>query len=174
MPEICEEVFAVLPEDIQQELIEEQQRVRLLQESGRSSSPTKTAPHQVGMKERVLHLPSLLDRPTFTSRKLWRLPDLRDAVASWYEAFSSSGPFEEDAMTLGDYLRRVVIEEKDMDKASSVVRWLGWLIDDGRGHVKDGGEESSSQSIITWEEAFRLQQQSVEDAVRQRGLPMLA
>ena len=172
--EICEESLAELPEDIRQEIIEEQQRIRLLrsrhaQSQGQGREPKQQQQQQ--QQQHLLRLSSLPERPTFTSQRLSSVPELRNAVTAWHSAFANNGPYKDDATALGDYLRRVVLEEKDMDKASSVFRWLGWLIDDGKKQGQCG--VPSSQSAVSWDDAFRLIRLRIEDGVYRRGLPSI-
>ncbi|KAL1970083.1 hypothetical protein VTN77DRAFT_6488 [Rasamsonia byssochlamydoides] len=188
--EMSEEVLAALPEDIRREVLEEQRQARLQQrlparkpapKPAAASTTTSAAP------QKRLRLPPLPEKPTFTAKKLSTLPELREAVGAWYSAFAAEGPFVEDVTALARYLRRVVLEERDIDKAVSVANWLGWLIEDGRSadssktdkaetktesESPDGdrsrGAEDSNQS---WDEALKTVRDSVNDAVRERGLP---
>lgn len=183
--EVSAEFLAALPDDICREVLEEQRRSRMLQRSGLVApsirKPTQPKPPtiQPPTGQKRLRLPPLPERPTFTSRKLSSLPELRDAVGAWYSAFSSDGPFDEDVTALAKYLSRVILEEKDIDKAVSVVRWLMWLVDDGRKQDSNAQMDNQcrgtacggSQGAVTWDEALSSLQESVRSAVDGRGLP---
>ncbi|EDP49426.1 hypothetical protein KXW98_001615 [Aspergillus fumigatus] len=173
-PEISADFLAALPEDIRREVLEEQKRARKLQRSGlQLPAPRKVAPSTStpAAQEKRLRLPPLPERPTFTSKKLTALTDLRDEVGAWHATFADEGPFNEDVETLARYLKSVVVDEKDIDKAVSVVTWLMWLVEDA--NATRGGEcqSGSSHGTITWEAAIRSLQKGVSDGVEERGLP---
>lgn len=177
--EVSAEFLAALPEDIRQEVLEEQRRARLLQRSRpvTSAVPRPVSQPQVSAApapvEKRLPLPPLPERPVFTSKHLSSLPDLRDAVSAWHSAFAAEGPCREDVEVLCTYLRRVIGEEKDIDKAVSVVRWLMWLVEEDA-HQRDSGDNQtppSGQGTVTWTEAIGTMQRNVQIALEARGLP---
>lgn len=186
-PEISEEFLAALPEDIRREVLEEHKRAtRMLQCP--FSGVTTSAPRRVVQPqpsgppptERRLRLPPLPERPTFTSRKLSNLNELRDAVGAWHAAFANEGPLEGDVTSLSRYLGRVIVDEKDVDKAVSVVKWLVWLIGEERRQVsesisedKQGSPEipDSPRDAVDWDDAVWSLREDVNAAVEERGLP---
>lgn len=187
-PEASAEFLAALPEDIRQEILEEQKRARMGQ-IPRVSAPTlakppfqlqapaESAPAPAPARvEKVLHLPRLPERPVFTSQRLSALPDLRDAVGAWHSAFASDGPYEEDVQALCTYLRCVISDEKDIDKAASVVRWLMWLVGE-HGSLDDLVEKqpprSAQSDFVTWADAIHVMQSAVQRALDERGLPFV-
>ena len=133
--------------------------------------------------ERVLVLPPRPPRPSFTTRRLTALPELREAVSEWYEAFKEEGPYTEDVVALGRYLESVIGEEGDMAKAVAVVKWMEWVFDDGgefegAGHDRLGdgfrSSMSATQSSIKWVEALGKAREHVRSAVKARGLGNVA
>ncbi|CAI7589707.1 unnamed protein product [Penicillium viridicatum] len=175
--EASAEFLAALPEDIRQELLDEQNRSRMQQRS-RATEPAQRPPSRAQeaspapiAAEKLLPLPPLPKRPVFTSQRLSQLPDLRDAVGSWHEVFAAGGPYGDDVTSLCKYLSSVTLQEKDVDKAVSVVRWLMWLVGD---HSQQGSKEpqgSRPEGTISWEEAIETMQHSIQVALEQRGLP---
>ncbi|CAI7657328.1 unnamed protein product [Penicillium glandicola] len=176
--EASAEFLAALPEDIRQELLEEQKLSRLQQHS-RATEPAQRPPSRAQEAppsapiavEKLLHLLPLPKRPVFTSQRLSQLPDLRDAVGSWHAVFAAGGPYGEDVTSLCKYLSSVTLQEKDVDKAVSVVRWLMWLVGDylqQQGFKEPPG--SRPEGTISWEEAIKTMQHSVQVALEQRGL----
>lgn len=163
--DIPADFLAALPEDIRQEVLEERRKSRMLYRPA-----LRTEPQTQRQPERLLRLPPLPERPTFTSQKFSNITDLRNAVASWHSAFANDGPFREDVEALARYLHRVVVDEKDVDKAVSVVNWLAWLVDDGRAE-NQRVEESSSQSAVSWDDVLEILRSDVRNAVLERGLP---
>ncbi|KAJ6152037.1 hypothetical protein N7497_006356 [Penicillium chrysogenum] len=177
--EASAEFLAALPEDIRQELLEEQRRSRMQQQSRapepaqRPPSRAQEAPPAPITVEKPLPLPPLPKRPVFTSQRLSQLPDLRDAVGSWHEAFAADGPYSEDVTSLCKYLSSVTMQEKDVDKAVSVVSWLMWLVDDhSQQQVSKEPPGSRPEGTISWKEAIETMQYSIQVALEQRDLPL--
>ena len=151
------EILAELPEAIRDEIRERQRRERLRRRGAlgltkrRKLRPLSDAPYFVA-------LPARPPRPAFTAAKLTALPDLRGAISAWVEDFQSEEPNEEDVEMLAAYLKRVVMEEKDMSKAVAVVKWLDWAV----------GQDPTTDSL--WEEAVTTVKEQVQTAIHQRGL----
>ncbi|KAI4194673.1 MAG: hypothetical protein LQ350_007636 [Teloschistes chrysophthalmus] len=160
--EVSPEFLAALPEDIRQEVLDQQRRERFKKRGGLNLATTnkkqRIAPRNQGPQQRrQLQLPPRPPKPTFTSQKLTSLPDLREAMSAWVDEFRDEAPFEEDVEALVKYLSRVVREERDMGKAVGVVRWLVWLVEEGAvGRY--------------WESAVKRIEEGVQEAVRERGL----
>ena len=179
-PGILEEFLAALPEDIRREVLEEHSKTTRTQQ--RSNVTTSTLQKVIQPQlpgpppaERRLRLPPLPEKPTFTSRRLSDVSELRDAVESWHAAFTTDGPFGEDVTSLSRYLKRVILEEKDVDKAVSVINWLIWLVDDARefpGKKQTTPEiPASPRGAVTWDDAVRSLREDINAAVQERGLP---
>ncbi|KAL8752351.1 MAG: hypothetical protein Q9184_005762 [Pyrenodesmia sp. 2 TL-2023] len=161
--EVSPEFLAALPEDIRREVIDQQRRDRLKNRSGLDLAAKKRIVRkekQPPSGQRRLQLPAKPPKPTFTAQKLTALPDLREAMGSWVEEFHDEAPFREDVDALVAYLRKVVLEEKDMSKAIAVVRWLKWLVEEMEGN----GQER------VWDGAMTRIEEGVQEAVRERGL----
>ncbi|OJJ86093.1 putative DNA damage repair protein Mus42 [Aspergillus glaucus CBS 516.65] len=185
-PKISEDFLAALPEDIRREVLEDHKRNTRLQQHQYPSNAnvTVSAPRRVlqpkppsqQSAQRRLRLPPLPERPTFTSRKLSNISDLRDAVGTWHTTFADDGPFAEDVKSLSRYLQRVVVDEKDVDKAVSVVNWLAWLVDDGCGNEeapesKQPEAPDSPRDSVTWDDALRSLRADLNGVAEERGLP---
>lgn len=162
--EVSAEFLSALPEDIRREVLAQQRRDRLKRRGGidiAAKKKQRQAPDQPVPGQRRLQLPPRPAKPTFTANKLSALPDLREAASAWFEEFKDEGPYDEDVDALVLYLRRVILEEKDMAKAVGVVRWLRWVVDQG------GGEG-------VWKVALERVEEGVQDSVVERGLGRLA
>lgn len=158
--EIAPDFLDALPEDIRREVLAQHRRDRLQKSSGldlKSKQRHPPPPDHPPVGQRRLRIPPRPPRPTFTAQKFSSLPDLRTAISAWYDAFSDEEPNEEDVEALVVYLRRVVLEESDMAKAVSVVKWLAWVVDQG-----GGGE--------WWDNAVTMVQEGIQRAVGERGL----
>ncbi|ETI19282.1 hypothetical protein G647_09114 [Cladophialophora carrionii CBS 160.54] len=170
LEEISESLLDELPPDIRAEIIAEQKRNRMEARSGlyfdTKKRPKVTAQADATARgQQKLQLPKLPDKPTFTSRKLSSLPELRDAISAWVKEFSvdGDGPDSEDVTALSEYLCKVVSVERDMAKAVAVVNWLGMLLD----HEKFDTEDTH----LAWEKALAVLKRDVQHAITERGLP---
>jgi DNA repair protein REV1 len=173
--EISPDFLAALPPEIRREVLENQKRSRLKKKGGldvgirakRRAQPETELP----AGQRRLRLPPNPEKPTFTAKKLSSLPDLRDAMSAWYEEFKDDGPYGEDVEALVKYLNRVVLEERDLDKAVSVVKWIGWLVaqdpDLGNRTTSNGSQEKG------WTKALKDIQDGVQNAIKERGLAIV-
>lgn len=159
--EIPVDVLSALPEDIRLEVLAQQRRDRLQKKGGidftaskKSRPPTKHPPLAPG--QRTLDLPSRPSKPSFTARKFTKLDDLRGAMNAWFGEFKDEGPYAEDVNALVKYLQTVIVEEADIHKATSLVKWLKWIIDEGGGN--------------SWEKPIQRVEAGVQEAMKQRGL----
>ncbi|CAG8223682.1 unnamed protein product [Penicillium salamii] len=177
--DVSADFLAALPEDIKLEIMEEQKRTRM-QQRPQDTIPVERPPSRQEedppisvLPEKRLPLPPLPKKPVFTSQRLSQLPDLRDSVGAWHETFADGGPYDEDVTSLCSYLTSVTLNERDVDKAVSVVRWLMWLVED---HLQPEPEPEDAQGsrtdgTISWGAAIQLMQDSVQAALEKRGLP---
>ena len=200
--DISEDFLAALPEDIRKEVLAQHRAEQLKRTGGlevtrrrnalRARQEQKRAAAEANTAgkggERVLVLPPRPARPSFTTRKLSSLPELREAVSQWHETFKEEGPYREDVLALGRYLQSVVGEEGDIAKAVAVVKWMDWVFDDGAGDyaertdnaqeaLGDGFRNSNTgttQSSMKWKDALEEAKDYVRKAVRARGLGNVA
>jgi DNA repair protein REV1 len=167
--ELDPEFLAALPDDIRAEVLAQHRTAELQRKGGIDLSlharkqKKKARESAAKGQPRRFTLPPRVARPTFTSRKLSTLPELREAMGAWYREFSDEGPYEEDTEALVSYLRRVVGEERDVQKAVGVVRWLTWLHSEGEGVLESGVRER-------WDSALENLKGGVQDAVKERGM----
>lgn len=95
-------------------------------------------------------------------------------LEGWYAGTREDGPHDGDVAVLERYLGRVVLEERDMDKAKSLARMMHDIVaaDAGhRGHDADpdlcrGTELGQS----AWADALGRIKSAVQNAVKARGL----
>ncbi|DAA78840.1 TPA_exp: Uncharacterized protein A8136_2625 [Trichophyton benhamiae CBS 112371] len=186
--DISEEFLAALPEDIRQEVLEEHRQARIQEQGGLNLAAvheknsrikqhrTNNSSVPVEPEQKLLRFDPRPAKPTFTSKRLSSLSEIREALSEWYSSFENEAPYEEDVEALTKYLRRVVLEEKDISKATDLARWLGWLVNDFNsschGSTGDTGPSSeSSPSLSGWKNAVIKVQNCVSNAVVERGLP---
>jgi DNA repair protein REV1 len=174
--EISESFLAELPADIRAEILAEQKKNRIKAKSGldlgtkrrkpRANEIAAAADKPLFGGQRKLRLPPPPVKPTFTSRRLSTLPELRGAMTAWVDEFSGEneeGPFEEDVNALASYLEKVVIDELDLEKAVSVVDWLSFVARD-----KDMPE---GRLRASWYDVLERLQEHVQLAIARRNLP---
>ncbi|KAG4027387.1 hypothetical protein MFRU_030g00230 [Monilinia fructicola] len=160
------EFLAALPEDMREEIIAEHRRKRLQKRGGLMTSTVKKVkksdPPPLG--PRRIRLPPKPVRPTFTTQELSTLDELRKTLTIWYREFESEGPHPDDVSAMERYLKRVIIDERDLAKVVGVVKWLEWLMDD---------TEAVGKGKKLWEKAYIDVRRKVQEAVKERGLGML-
>ena len=170
--ELDPEFLSALPEEMRFELLTE--HASKLAAKGRGAlaiaAPKKRRLLELAQAgQQWLKLPPRDPRPTFTTQELSTPSELRETVSAWFEEFRREGPHPDDVGAMERYLRRVVVDERDLEKVQGMVRWLSWLIDDGEGD-REGLEDDG---IRIWREALESMKEKVEDAVQERGLGRL-
>ncbi|KUJ22456.1 DNA repair protein [Mollisia scopiformis] len=161
------EFLSALPEDVRQEILTEHKRKQLAKKGGlmTTAAPKKSRPPEAPLLgQRKLRLPPRDPRPTFTTRKLSSVPELRDTLSAWHSEFVDDGPHPDDVAAMERYLRRVILDERDMSKVVNVVRWLAWLIDES---------DQDNEGTRIWSEALEGIKFKVQAAVQERGLGKL-
>ena len=160
--------LSALPEDMRLEIIAEHTRKQKSKSSRhgglslvKKRRPPEPPPPQAAA-QRKLKLPPREPKPTFTTQELSTLPQLRETLSAWFTEFADDGPHPDDVAAMERYLRRVVLEERDLGKVVDLVRWIGWLVDEGEG---DGTE--------IWRRALEGMKEKVQGAVQERRLGRL-
>lgn len=164
--------LAALPDGVRQEVIQQHRQARLRKSGGidlsmhqRSRARKPGRPAQTEAVERLFHLPPRAPRPTFTTRKLSEIEDLRAMIKDWVAEFSEQDPFEEDVNALIAYLVAVVSDEANLDKAVKVVKWLAYTIENfAESHWQ--GDEVHAR----WDGVLENVKAGVQGAVRERRL----
>lgn len=160
------EFLAALPEDMRREVIAQHKAAKLnsfrFTVTRKSKDPPAPQPRKPVPKIRV---PRPI-KPTFTTEKLSAEPDLRGAMRQWINEFDE-GPYKEDAAALIKYLRKVVLDERDINKAVSLVRWIDYVISD---------EANSNVSFASgpWILSLANIKDGILKASRERGLGAVA
>ncbi|KAH8814940.1 hypothetical protein F5884DRAFT_666643 [Xylogone sp. PMI_703] len=167
--------LAALPEDVRQEVVTEHRRRRLAKRSGLAAPAPgkKKRPLDqdafADIQQTKIYLPSREQKPSFTTQKLTSLPQLRETISAWHKEFAGEGPHPDDVAAMGRYLRRVVLEEKNMDKVVGVVKWIEWLIEE----MDDEKGRDAKDGKTAWSQAFQEIKSKVQAAVEERGLGKL-
>ncbi|POS87207.1 hypothetical protein EPUL_001677, partial [Erysiphe pulchra] len=176
--ELDPDFLSELPDDVRLELLDEQKRLQQ-QRSTSCALNTVQVTNKKYLAEQVplprkLVLPERESRPTFTTHELSSLHQLRETTSAWYEECAADGPHPEDVAAMVRYLRRVVLDERDMAKVVGLIRWLGYLIAEGRSCNNEGDnsyscESKENSSWNAWKLALSTIKDSVQSAVQERG-----
>jgi DNA repair protein REV1 len=131
------EFLAELPSTIREEVISEANRERARARSAKELHLAWAAERAVRDRKvnRTVSIPEPPPKPTF--QKVSELPDLRNLISAWFADFKDEEPAEEDVELLGGYLRKVVLVEKDLQKAEAVVRWFMFCCQDVEGPIDE-------------------------------------
>ncbi|KAI6082131.1 impB/mucB/samB family protein [Hypoxylon rubiginosum] len=173
LEEIDPAFLAELPEDMRKEVLADHRR-RRAQRSGldlsklqKNQPPAAAANAASSGQTRLLFGPKPA-KISFTTDGLTSIPEIRDMLHVWHRETRDEGPHARDVEMLERYLARVVVEERNMDKAQKLVRWLEYLVEDS--HDDDGIEEIGSRGKDAWRDVVGQVKMEVQRAVRARGL----
>ena len=159
--------LSALPEEMRAEIVAEHVRKQKLQGTVAELSlaaPKKRKPIPLEPTgQRKLKLPPREPRPTFTTQGLSTLPQLRETLSAWFDEFRIEGPHPDDVGAMERYLKRVVLDERDLGKVQGIVRWLAWLVDCSE----------DTQGTRNWGEALEGMKDKIQEVVQERGLGRL-
>jgi DNA repair protein REV1 len=150
--------LSALPPDLRAEIIAENKRQKLQAFRLELTKPKPVPAPRAPPMRRSIKVPRP-PYPTFTTQKLSQEPDLRKAMREWVGEFADEGPYPEDVGALVKYLIKVVTEERDLNKAVEMVKWLDWVVGDD-GDVVEG----------KWDDALGRVREGIVCAARERGL----
>jgi DNA repair protein REV1 len=150
--------LAAMPAELRAEIVAEHKRQKLQAFRLAINKPKPAPAPRPAPPRRTIKVPRP-PCPTFTTQKLSQAPDLRLAMKEWVSEFADEGPYPEDVGALVKYLSKVVGEERDLNKAVELVKWLQWVVDD----EEDVGEKK-------WEEPLERVRVGVVRAARERGV----
>ncbi|KAF3316180.1 deoxycytidyl transferase [Orbilia oligospora] len=85
------------------------------------------------------------------------LNDVRNLITNWHNSARIEGPHVEDVEDVVGWLRTVVTDERDLEKAVNVVKWLEWVVGEGQGHLE-------------WGVALEMCKSGVREEAQKRGL----
>ncbi|KJZ73521.1 hypothetical protein HIM_07077 [Hirsutella minnesotensis 3608] len=166
--ELDPEFLAELPEDVRKEVIDDHQRKRLARRSGldapsrRHRSPDVS--HAPPGGQRRIEFPAPRKKVSFASLGVTSTREIKDMLDAWHGETRHEGPHRGDVDVFAKYVARVVLDEKDLEKAAILVKWLAVV-------VEQDGESDAGQT--SWRKAVDQVRDAVQDAVEQRGLAPL-
>lgn len=169
--ELDQAFLAELPEEVRKEVIADHRRRKLAKKSGlglnlkgpgRRHAADRARETNSGQTKITFLKPPA--KVAFTATSLTSIQEVKDMLSAWHRETVDEGPHKADVEVFERYLARVVTEERDMEKAKKLIRWLDWLVDDG--------EDSTGKK--GWMDAFTDVRNAVHQALKERGLgPMV-
>ncbi|KAH7328692.1 hypothetical protein B0I35DRAFT_418050 [Stachybotrys elegans] len=169
--ELDPDFLSELPEDVRRELVADYRRRRLAQQSGldaqagRFYSPDPEFLLPGGQTK--IQFQKLPPKVSFSGADVMSTSQIKDMLDAWHSQTREEGPHERDINVFKKYIVRVVQEERDMAKASKLVKWLDIVVH------QEGEEGGKAQGKRVWEVALNGVKDAVQNAVRERGLARL-
>ncbi|KAI1767567.1 impB/mucB/samB family protein [Hypoxylon sp. FL1150] len=176
--EIDPAFLAELPEDVRKEVLadhrrQQARRLALDLSKLKKNQPPPPAPAIRPAPPRFLIAPKP-PKMSFTTEGLKSIPEVRDMLTVWHRSTRDEGPHARDVEMLERYLARVVAEERNMDKAVRLIRWLEYLVENnGTGAAEEEEMMVGSLGKDAWRDAVGQVKLEVQRAVRARGLGSL-
>ena len=166
--ELDPEILAALPEDLRREVLEDHRRQRLARKSNLNiSGPSRRAiaeqdeGAEASGGQARLTFPALPPKMAFGSAGVTDPQEIKGMLDTWHTKTRDSGPHEDDVRMLEGYLRGVVLEERNLEKATSLVKWLEWLV--------TADEQEEGKGAKAWGRTLAGIKGVVQDAARERG-----
>lgn len=163
--ELDPEFLAELPAEVRDELLADHRRRRLSRRSGLRAPTRKHGPHETesGRRDgrtgiRFRGPPAVIP---FSQAGVTSTREIKEWLKSWHRETREEGPHDGDRDYLGSYLRRVVLEERDLEKVVVLVRWLDLLVE---------AEGADGEGRASWRRAMERVKGEVQGAMKQRGL----
>ncbi|KXJ95458.1 hypothetical protein Micbo1qcDRAFT_217178 [Microdochium bolleyi] len=170
--ELDPEILAALPADMRKEIIADHRRKKA-QRSGLDLKINQRKMQDLdGIDDALqggqmkLQFPPRPPKVAFTSGGLMTLAEIRDMLTVWFNETQADGPHQRDVDMLERYLVKVILEEKDMEKAVKLVQWLDFLADDS--------ESDATKGKQVWARVVRSIKRELDTAVKERGLGALS
>ncbi|CAI4216591.1 unnamed protein product [Parascedosporium putredinis] len=164
--ELDPDILAELPEDVRKEVLEDHRRRRLARKSGLNVNrpnrrPNTETEHPPRDRQAKIAFPPPPPKMTFGSSGITSAQGVKDMLDAWHAKTSASGPHRADVQMLEKYLCQVVVEERNMEKAISIVKYLDWILQE---------DETDGKAKQAWVKASASVKEAVQAAARQRGL----
>jgi DNA repair protein REV1 len=159
--------LAELPEDVRREVIADHRRQRLAQRSGLDAPARKQHSEMDSLLpggQRRIQFPPVPPKIPFSGFDVTSTQEIKDMLDAWHTETKEEGPHAGDVTVFENYLTRVVMEEKDMQKAVQLVKWLDIVVN------HDGAQGRGGRA---WRKSLAGVKNAVQQAVKDRGLAPL-
>ncbi|KAF4948172.1 hypothetical protein FSARC_13811 [Fusarium sarcochroum] len=166
--ELDPEFLAELPEDMRKEIIEDHRRRKRAQQSALEAPSRK---HNTPDPEGILpggqlriQFAAVPRKISFASSGVTATQEIKDMLDAWHAETRKNGPHRGDVEVLEKFLVQVIQEERDLEKATKLVKWLDVI-------VEQDGREGRGQEV--WRRSVQSIKDIVQHAVKQRGMAPL-
>ncbi|KAF4335725.1 DNA repair REV1 [Fusarium beomiforme] len=165
--ELDREFLAELPEDMRKEVLEYHRKRQGVRESGLETPLRYSTPDSEellpGGQFRIQFAP-VPRKISFSTSGVTSTKEIKDMIDAWHSETRRFGPHRRDLEVLENFLVQIIREERDLEKATKLVKWLDVIVEqDGR---RGRGQEVWRRSV----EAIKV---IVQDAVKERGMAPL-
>lgn len=165
--ELDPEFLSELPEDVRREVIADHRRQRMARRSGLDAPARRQQSNEMdsasGVQRRI-EFPTPPPKISFDSSGVTSLQEVKDMLDAWHTETKDEGPHRGDVDVLEKYLRRVILEERDMEKSVKLIRWLDLIVE------QDG---TTGDGQRAWRSTLEGVKTAVQEATQLRGLPPL-
>ncbi|KAM0437745.1 hypothetical protein ACHAPT_002110 [Fusarium lateritium] len=166
--ELDTEFLTELPEEVRKEVVADHRRRKLAQRSGLDAPSRKhNTPDPEGLlpggQRRIMFAP-VPRKVTFATSGVSSTREIKDMLDAWHAETKKEGPHRGDVEVLEKFLVRVIQEERDLEKATKLVKWLDVIVE------QDGREGRGQQS---WRRSVQGVKDAVQCAVKERGMAPL-
>ncbi|KOS16621.1 DNA repair protein rev1 [Escovopsis weberi] len=171
--ELDPDFLAELPEDVRKELIADHRQRKVARQSRLEIPTTAAAAGAQARRQRAdsedgllpggqrrIQFPVLPPKISFAG--VASTQEIKETLGEWHSETSRAGPHRRDAEVFEKFLVKVIKDERDLNKAATLVRWLDVL-------VEQGGRKEG-RGWRAWNDALREIKDVVQTAVRERGL----
>lgn len=166
--ELDPEFLAELPEDVRKEVVADHRRRRLAHRSG-LNAPAQRQLHGdansvIPSVQTKIHFPTQPPKISFTKSDVTSTREIKDMLDAWHFGTRCEGPHRRDVAVFEKYLIKVIKEERDLEKATALVKWLDILVE------QDGTQD---RGLRVWRETVKGIKDIVQNAMKQRGMAPL-
>ncbi|KAH7171129.1 hypothetical protein EDB81DRAFT_837661 [Dactylonectria macrodidyma] len=166
--ELDPEFLTELPEDMRREVIADHRRRRLAQTSGLDAPVRKyqtSGPETIlAGGQRQIQFAVLPPKISFANSGVTSTQEIKDMLGAWHLETQKEGPHRRDVEVLEKFLVQVVQEERDLEKATKLVRWLDLVVEQ---------DERGGRGQRSWRRSVQSVKDAVQAAVKQRGMAPL-
>lgn len=163
--ELDPDFLVELPEDVRREVIADHRRRVLALQSGLEIPFAKGHPEANLLPggQKMIQFPVLPPIISF-SGSITSPAEIKDMVDAWYSQTKKAGPHKRDVDVLEKYLVKVIKEERDLNKAVTLIKWLSVVV---------GQDTVDSRGRRAWKLAVNGIKAAMQAAVEERGLAPL-